>query len=83
MGIADRLVLHRAQSETLRRVVGRLLQAPVVEHQHLGLLVFEEELAVVGAFQGALEMPADLRGIEARTVDEGGGRGIGHDWVPD
>jgi hypothetical protein len=83
VGIADCLVFHRAQPETLRSVIGRLLQAPIVEHQHLGLFVFEEELAIVGAFQGALELPADLGGIEAGAVDEGRGRGDGHGCDPD
>ena len=51
MRIADRLVLDGAQAEPLRGVVGRLFQPAVVEHQHLGLAVFEEQLAVVGAFK--------------------------------
>ena len=53
MRIADRFVLHRAQAETLRGVVGRLFQPAVVEHQRFGLAVFEEQFAVVGAFKAA------------------------------
>ena len=72
MGIADRLVLDRAQAETLRGVVGRLLEAAVVEHQHLGLLVFEEQFAVVGAFEAAREVAAGGVAVEAGAVEEGG-----------
>ena len=55
MRIADRVVLHRTQAKALRGVVGRLLQPAVVEHQHFGLAVFEEEFAIVGAFEPVLE----------------------------
>ena len=51
MGIADRLVLHRAQPEALRGVVGRLFQAAIVEAERLGLAIFQEQFAVVGAFE--------------------------------
>ncbi len=61
MGIADRLVLHRPQAKALRGVVGRLFQAPVIEAEGLGLAVFEEEFAVIGAFQ-----PAGNDGTDAR-----------------
>ena len=61
MRIADRLAFHGAQAEPLRGVVGRLLQAAVVERQRLGLAVFEEQLAVVGAFQAALEQASRRR----------------------
>ena len=73
MRIADRLVLHGAQPEALRGVVGRLLQAAVVEHQHLGLAVFEEQFAVVGAFEAARDDGATRAAVEAGAVDEGGG----------
>ena len=55
MRIADRLALHGAQAETLRGVVGRLLEAAVVEHQRFGLAVLEEQLAVVGAGQAVMQ----------------------------
>ena len=74
MGIADRLVLHGAQPEALVGVVGRLLQPAVVEHQHLGLLVFEEQLAVVGAFKAAVDQLADANFVEAGAVEQGGVR---------
>ena len=77
MRIADRLVLDRAQPEALGGVVGRLLQAAVVEHQHLGLAVFEEQFAVVGAFEAVGEVAAGGVAVEAGAVEEGGGGG-GH-----
>ena len=70
MRIADRLALHGAQAEALRGVVGRRLQPAVVEHQRLGLAVFEEQLAVVGAFQAALEQASRRALVEARTGDQ-------------
>ena len=69
--IADRLALHGAQAEALRGVVGRLLQAPVVEDQRLRLLVFEEQFTVVGAFEAPAEQLANLALVEARAVDQG------------
>ena len=59
MRVADRVVLDRAQAKTLRGVVGRLLQPPIVEHQRFGLAVFQEQLAVVGARQPARDLEAD------------------------
>ena len=70
MGIADRLVLDRAQAETLRGVVGRLLEAAVVERQHFGLPVFEEKLAVVGAFEAAGEVAAGGVTVEAGAIEQ-------------
>ena len=81
MRIADRLVLDGAQPEALVGVVGRLLEPAVVEHQHLGLGVFEEQLAVVGAFEAADEVTADVGAVEAGAVDERFGR-RGHGRVP-
>src|SRR4029078_8751977 len=78
MSIADGLVLDGAQAEALGGIVGRLFQASVVEHQHFRLPIFEEELAVVGAVECALQMPPDLRLIETGTVEEGSRRGTGH-----
>src|SRR6266702_1145974 len=77
MGIADRLVLDRAQPETLRGVVGRLLQAPVVEEEHLGLAVFEKQLAVVRAFEAVGEVAAGIVAVETGALEEGDWRG-GH-----
>ena len=70
MGVADRLVLDRAQAEALGGVVGRLLEPAVVERQHLGLAVFEEQFAVVGAFEAAGEVPAGGVAVEAGAVEE-------------
>ena len=81
MRIADRLVLDGAQPETLVGVVGRLLEPAVVEHQHLGLGVFEIKLAVVGAFEAADEVAAHVVAVEAGAVDERFG-GRGHGRVP-
>ena len=70
MRIADRLVLHRAQTEALRGVVGRLLQPAIIEHQHLGLAIFEEKLAVVGAFEAAGNDFRQARPVEPGAVDQ-------------
>ena len=68
--IADRLVLDRAQAEALRGVVGRLLEPAIVEGQRLGLPVFQEQFAVVGAVQPAADRLADLVAVEAGAVDQ-------------
>ncbi len=73
MRIADRLVLHGAQPETLRGVVGRLLQPAVVEHQDFGLAIFEKKLAVVGAVEAAGDDFGEARPVEPGAVDERGG----------
>ena len=79
MRIADRLVLDGAQTEPLRGVVGRLLQPAVVEHQHFGLAVFEEQLAVVGAFEPAANDLGEPWTVETGAIDQrNGGRGY---WV--
>ena len=84
MRIADRFALHGAQPEPLRGVVGRLLQAAVVEHQRFGLAVFEEQLAVVGAFEAAFEQR-----LGAALVEAGAGirlsveSGMGASWIGD
>ena len=70
MRIADRLALHGAQPEPLRGVVGRLLQPAVVEHQRLGLAVFEEQLAVVGAFEAAAQKFGDACTVERGAVEQ-------------
>ena len=68
--IADRLVLDGAQTEALRGVVGRLLEPAVVEHQRLGLAVFEEQLAVVGAVEAARDELARRGAVEAGAVEK-------------
>ena len=70
MGIADRFVLDRAQAETLRGVIGRLLEPAIVEHQRLGLLVFQEQFAVVGAFQPSRDQLGDLGLVETGAVNQ-------------
>ena len=70
MGVANGLILDGAQAEALGGVVSRLLEAAVVEGQRLGLLVFEEQFAVVGAFQAAADQLADLALVEAGAVDQ-------------
>ena len=74
MGIAHGLVLDGAQPETLRGVVGGLLETPVVERQHLGLAIFEEELAVIGAFEAVGEMTPGVVAVEAGAVEQRDGR---------
>ena len=71
MGITHGLVLDRAQAKTLVGVVGRLLEPPVVEHQHLGLGVFEVKLAVVGAVEAADKLAARGLPVETGAVEEG------------
>ena len=73
MRIADRVVLHRAQAETLRGVIGRLLQPAVVEHQRFGLAVFQEQLAVVGAPKAPRDLMAHGIAVEIGAVEQGGG----------
>jgi hypothetical protein len=77
MRIADRLALHGAQPKPCAVVVGRLLQAAIVEHQRLGLAVFEEQLAVVRTFQAAGQKGRDARTVEPGAIEERG-RGKGH-----
>ena len=72
MGIADRLVLDRAQAETLRGVVGSLLEPAVVEHQRLGLAIFQEQFAVVGAFQPVRDGLSHRAAVEPGAIDQGG-----------
>ena len=72
VGIADRLVLDRAQPEALRGVEGRLLEAAIVEHQHFRLAVFQEQFAVVGAVEAAADQLTHLAAVEPGAVDQGG-----------
>jgi hypothetical protein len=76
VGIADRLVLYGAEPKALRGVVGRLLQPAVVEDQHLGLAIFQEQFAVVGAVEAAGDDLGEARAVEPGAVDQRcGGRG--------
>jgi hypothetical protein len=75
VGVADRLVLHRTQPESVGGVVGRLLQAAIVERHHLRLPVLEKQLAVVGAGEAVTDDAGDTRFVEAGAVDEGCGHG--------
>ena len=70
--IADRFVLDRAQAEALRSVIGRLLEAAIVEHEYLGLAIFQEQFAVVGAVQPARNRRADFAAVEPGPVDQRG-----------
>ncbi len=77
MGVAHRLVLHRAQPETLGGVIGRLFQPAIVEGERFRLAVFEEQFAVVGTFEAARNDGFDAAAVEPGAVDEGSGGG-GH-----
>src|ERR1700731_321948 len=79
MCVADRVILHRAKSKTLRGGVGRLLQPAVIKHQRFGLAVFQEQLAVVGALQPARDLMAHGIAVEIGAVEQGGCRWIGHE----
>ncbi len=75
VGVADRFVLDRAQPETLGGVIGRLLETSVVERHHLGLAIFEEQFAVVGAFEATGEVAAGGVTVEAGAVEQRKGGG--------
>ncbi len=72
MGVADRFILDGAEPEALRGVVGRLLQAAVVEQQRLGLAVLQKQFAIVGPFKAAPDQAGHLAAVEAAAVDQGG-----------
>ena len=78
MRIADRVVLHRAQAKTLRGVIGRLLQPPIVEHQRFGLAIFQEQFAIVGARKPPRDLAADGIAVEIGAIEQGGRGEIGH-----
>ena len=82
MRIADRVVLHRAQTEPLRSVIGRLLQPAIVEYQGFGLAILQEQLAVVGALEPARHFAADEIAVEVGAVNQGGCGEIGHQISP-
>ena len=70
MRIAYRFVFDGAQAEALGGVVGRLFQPAIVEHQHFGLPVFQEQLAVVGALEPARDDFGKLRTVQTGAVDQ-------------
>ena len=79
MGVADGVILHGAQAEALRGVVGRLFQPAIVEHQRFGLAVFQKQFAVVGAGQAPRQFVANGIAVEVGAVEQGGCGGIGHE----
>src|SRR6516164_8214319 len=81
MRVANRLILDRAQTKALGRVVRGLLEATVVEQQHLGLPVLKEEFAVVGPVETARDDFGDFRLVEAGAVEQRSG-GV-HDGSPE
>ena len=71
--IADGFIFHRPQSESLDRIVRRLLEAPVIECQGFGLAILEEQFPVIGAIKPAPDDLAHFAAIESGTVDKRGG----------
>ena len=69
MRIADSLIRrpHAGQSPASVANVA-CLEAAIVERERLGLEVFEEQLAVVGALEAAADQLAHLGAVEARSV---------------
>src|SRR5439155_13599870 len=78
MRIADRIVLHRAQAESLRSVVGGLLQPPIVKTQRFGLAIFQKQLAVVGPLKPPRDLASDGIAVEVGAVEKGGRGEVGH-----
>ncbi len=78
MRVTDCIVLDGAQAKTLRGVVGRLLQPPIVEHQRFGLAVLQEQLAVVGTGKPACDLVANLVAVEIGAVEQRGRGWVGH-----
>ena len=70
VGIADGVVLHRAQAEPLSGVIVRLFETAIVKQQHFRLAVFEEQLAVVCAFKAARQDFHNVRLVEPGAVDK-------------
>jgi len=70
MRIARRFAGHRAQAEALRGVETRGLEAAVVEGEAFALAVFQEQLAVVRAFQGIVDQRLHARPVHAGRSEE-------------
>src|SRR5579885_603309 len=73
MRVADSLVLYGAQSKALRSVISRLFQPTIIEGQHFGLAVFQEQFTVIGTVEPARDDFRKARPVEAGTVDKGDG----------
>jgi hypothetical protein len=70
MGIAGGLAGDGAQAKALGGVEAGRLQNAVVEAEALGLAVFEEQLAVVGAAQGIVDQAFQPCPVEAGPLEE-------------
>jgi hypothetical protein len=84
VGEPARLAGDRAQAEALCGVERGGLQPAVVERQRLALPVLQEQLAVIGTVQGAVDDPLNTVGVEAGAGEEQvvGGGAIGHGSAP-
>ena len=82
--VTDRFGLHGPQAKTLRGVISRLLEPAIIEGQSLGLAIFQEQLAVVGAIQALADQLAYFSAVEPGAVDErrnGGIHSLLQEWV--
>ncbi len=85
MGVAGGLAGYRAQAEALGGVEAGALQPAVVEAERLRLVVFEEQLAIVGAGLRASPTTRSMRvAVEAGAGEEQliGPGDIGHGGTP-
>ena len=64
MGIAGRLASDRAQPEAQRRVEAGTANPTVIQADLFALAIFEEQLAIVAAGQGRVEMPLRRCAVE-------------------
>ena len=71
MSVAGLLAGHHAQAEAFGGVIAGRLQPAVVEDQHLALGALEEQFAVVGAVQRALQDGQRLGGVDLGGVQDG------------
>ena len=80
VGVTGRFAAYRAQAETLAGVEIRNLKPTVIERETLGLAIFEEQFAVVGAVQRLIDQTADTGAVETALGKEYflGTRLIGH-----
>jgi len=65
MGVTGGFARDRAQAEALAGVETGAFQLAVVEHHHLALNVFQEQLAIVGALKLKL-LPQEKKAVEQR-----------------
>ena len=68
MGVAGRLAGHRAQAEALGGVEAGGLEVAVVVGERLGLAVFQEQLAVLGAGKGIVDQALQAALVQVGTV---------------